>query len=144
MPAPAGRGAAAERARLERQANEQKELEGLAIQRRMMGDFGGMGAAIDARLDQGVAKLSGERRAATDARVRSVCDRAAAMAESDGVGGDEGGERIVVSESRVSIGDVSVARRTPREPSLVPQPSFVPIRGHVALLREMLSEYDTH
>jgi len=28
--------------------------------------------------------------------------------------------------------------------SLVPQPSFVPIRGHVALLREMLSEYETH
>lgn len=149
-PAPSAEAAAAERARRERQGRETKELEGLAIQRRMMGNFGGMGEVIDAKLEAGVRKMREERRAATDERVRRVCQQAAAMADMPA--GDGDGEAasvrgvpsmdIQLSDGRVSIGDVSVTRRSPIEKSLVPSPSFVPIAGHVALLREMLLEWE--
>jgi MoxR-like ATPase len=152
-PAPSAEEAAAERARRERQARETEELEGLAIQRRMMGNFGGMGSVLDAKLDDGVRKMQEARRAATDERVGRVCQEAAAMADiTEGDGGTRDGAAasgcgtpviaIQVSDGRVSIGDVSVARRTPIEHSLVPSPSFVPIAGHVALLREMLMEWE--
>jgi len=135
-------------ARRSQAAHEMKELEGLAIQRRMMGNFAGIGAAIDRKLDEGVRKMQEERRATENAKTRRVCERAAAMAtrtkegtkDGDGRNGDN--DHIRMTDKELSIGDVTVARRTPAEPSLVPRPAFVPIAGHVALLREMLLEWE--
>jgi energy-coupling factor transporter ATP-binding protein EcfA2 len=107
----------------------------------MMGSFGGIGVAIDAKLDEGVLKMREVRRAATDERVRRVCQQAAAMADTVAEDGLPG-LGIQLTDDRVSIGDVSAARRSPTNTSLVPSPSFVPIAGHVALLREMLLEWE--
>jgi hypothetical protein len=48
---------------------------------------------------------------------------------------------ILVSDGHLTIGDVSVALRVGGSPSLVPNPSFVPIAGHVRLLHELLVDW---
>eukprot|EP00315_Gephyrocapsa_oceanica_P044374 CAMPEP_0185531540 /NCGR_PEP_ID=MMETSP1366-20130426/106918_1 /TAXON_ID=38817 /ORGANISM="Gephyrocapsa oceanica, Strain RCC1303" /LENGTH=231 /DNA_ID=CAMNT_0028143263 /DNA_START=30 /DNA_END=722 /DNA_ORIENTATION=+ len=111
----------------------------------MMGNFGGMGAALDAKIEDGAKRLAAQRKETADARVRQVCERAAALAVGDGRGDGraDDGPAIVVRGGRVSIGSVSVAQYpAPEEPSLVPRPSFVAIAGHVALLEEMLLEWE--
>ena len=110
-----------------------------------MGNFGGMGAALDAKIEDGAKRLAAQRKETADARVRQVCERAAALAVGDGRGDGpaDDGPAIVVRGGRVSIGSVSVAQYpAPEEPSLVPRPSFVAIAGHVALLEEMLLEWE--
>lgn len=41
----------------------------------------------------------------------------------------------------LTIGDVSAHTREAQEPSLVPSPSFVPLRAHMELLRELLIDW---
>ena len=96
-------------------------------------------------LEQAVARGAGELAKKRDETQKRRMKQAeleaydAAKGSRAGEGGD--GLELRVAGGALTIGDVSAPIREAGQPELVPNPAFVPISAHVALLRELLIDW---
>ena len=135
--------ARAEAEEKERRAIELKDLEKQAIELRMADEFGG-GASphLRAAVDSGARKMAEARKAEALRNLSRRNDEARRAVEASGSEADGTGDGIdAEAGDLVTIGDVSVPVRRGGQRSLIPNPPFVPIAGHIRLLHELLVDW---
>ena len=123
---------------------ELKHLEEQAINLRVSQDYGMRNFELERAVTRGADSLAKKKDDAQKQRMKQVTQEAHEAAKgANGASSLELGGclELQVAEGRLTIGDVSAPVRQGSKVELVPNPAFVPISGHVALLRELLIDW---
>ncbi len=119
-----------------KRARKLKELEGQAISLRMYNN-----PMLEQQVDAGAERLEEQKREKERAKLGEVTDDARKAVKGPAGSNAAPSDAIVISGGQLTIGDVSVPLRIGGAPQLIPNPSFVPIAGHVRLLHQLLVDW---